>query len=100
MKQRWKIVNELMGRNVTGSNRSEFIIDDIFTNDPKLIANSFNDFFANIAPKVLDRIPRVDPTFDGFSHIPNNIHSCFLMPCTRDEISKTNNNFDCVLIFS
>lgn len=100
-KKGWEIINELLGKSIDKETQTDFCINGVNTSDSKVIADSFNNFFVSIAPTVQQNIPPINVDFDGYSHIVDNVNSCFFYPCTRDEIlkyvsgiKKTNKCFD------
>jgi hypothetical protein len=65
LKKTWSLINSLIGKN-NKSNINEIIVNSNTISDPKIIAESFNDYFVNIGPKLafeankstgLDKIP-------------------------------------------
>jgi len=56
IKNTWKNINKLVGKSPR-SRSVEFEIDGIAVNEPKIIANAFNDHFSEVAPKLLSKIP-------------------------------------------
>jgi len=83
----WKILN-----NITSRTRPKYCIDEIIYNnsiisDPKLIANKFNNFFANVGPDLAQKIPSVSESFKHFLPL-NNPNSIFLKPTDNLEIRQ------------
>ena len=83
----WKILN-----NITSRTRPKDCIDEIIYNnsiisDPKLIANKFNNFFANVGPDLAHKIPSVSESFKHFLPL-NNPNSIFLKPTDNQEIRQ------------
>ena len=48
LKQTWKLIYEVLGRNKKNTTSDAFIIDGEKTNDPNIISARFNIFFINI----------------------------------------------------
>ncbi len=57
LKQTWKILNGLLGRDRKKSFPDCFNINGTVTSDSKIIANGFNHFFINIGPRLSNNIP-------------------------------------------
>lgn len=51
-KKSWSLINTLLGKNIKSTNISELLVNDTVISDPKLIAESFNEYFINIGPKL------------------------------------------------
>ena len=51
-KQRWKLINELLGKNNKANNIAQLKTDDTIITDDRMIAESFNDYFVNIGAKL------------------------------------------------
>ncbi len=89
LKQTWKILNDLLGRNRKQDLPDCFDIDGKSTSDYKTIADGFNNFFTNIGPNLADKIPTTDVPFDNFlDNIASPLHSFFLTPTDPDEVIK------------
>ena len=63
IKTTWKILNKIVRKNQNPSSIPKYFIDE---NNKKVtnineIANGFNDFFANIGPKLANKIKTPDP---------------------------------------
>ena len=56
MKNTWKILKELINNKTV--KLKKFIINDVTTADPGLIANTFNEYFANLGPSLAHNIPQ------------------------------------------
>ena len=89
IKESWKIVNEILGRNNLVKSSGKFIVNDKEIDDPKEIANAFNDFYVNIGSSLAKNIPKIDikPT----SYIRPEQHvvsSFFFAPITRSEVEN------------
>ena len=86
-KQTWKVLNDILGRSNKSKLPNSFYINDILNSDPKIIANNFNDFFANLGLNLAQNIP---PTNLNFHHYLNNvvppINSLFFKPIDTQEI--------------
>ena len=50
MKKTWDIIKNIINQNRNNKSYNQFLIKGKITQDPKIIANNFNDFFTNIGP--------------------------------------------------
>ncbi len=93
MKETWKILNNLLGRNKR-ANLPDFLTDKKGKKitDPTEIANNFNDFFTNIGTKLADQITPPDNEYVSPLNSFNQNNSIFLNPTTTDEIIKLTKN--------
>ena len=86
-KQTWKVLNDILGRRNKSKLPNSFYINDVLNSDPKIIANNFNNFFANLGLNLAQNIP---PTNLNFHHYLNNvvppINSLFFKPTDTQEI--------------
>ena len=95
IKETWKNVNTLLGRTHTAQNRV-FKFGSRYTDNPQIISNKFNDYFANIATSVVSDLDTSDATFEDFMPERHPIELPW-EPTTQDEIklivnkSKTTN---------
>ena len=48
IRKTWCLLNETLNRNIKKQPTHEFLVDNILTTDPVIIANKFNEFFNNI----------------------------------------------------
>ena len=58
MKKTWKCINELIRSNSKMSSINQIQHNNVLINDSNLIANTFNNFFANVGPDVDNSIPK------------------------------------------
>ena len=86
-KQTWKVLNDILGRSNKSKLPNSFYINNVLNSDPKIIANNFNNFFANLGLNLAQNIP---PTNLNFHHYLNNvvppINSLFFKPTDTQEI--------------
>lgn len=61
--------------------------------DPKVIANTFNSFFASVADKIRSKIPKTPKTFSHYLK-NSNPNTIFLSPTTKDEVLKCISSFN------
>ena len=66
---------------------NQFLVNGVLTENPKTIADKFNDFFTNIGPTLASKIPKSNISFSNFMK-DENAQSLFLQPVTDREISK------------
>ena len=92
MKQTWKTLNNLLGRN------KQTKLPDFFKDkdgnkitDSTHIANNFNSFFTNIGTKLADKIPDPDHDYQSPLNSINQKNSVFLNPTHPEEIINITN---------
>jgi hypothetical protein len=68
LKKILSLINSLIGKN-NKSNINEIIVNNNIISDPKVIAESFNDYFVNIGPKLASEASR---EFHDELGLPNN----------------------------
>ena len=93
MKETWKILNNVVGRN------KQTKLPDLFKDadgnkitDSNKIANNFNDFFTNIGTKLANKISPPDSDYVSPLKSENKQNSIFLNPTNTDEIIKITKN--------
>ena len=87
MKKTWGVIKNMINHNKQKKPFNQFIVNGILTDNPKIIADKFNDFFTNIGPTLASKIPRTTTSFRNFMK-DENLQSLFLQPVTESEISK------------
>ena len=86
MKSTWKAINELLGKRAKA--KVDFMDDNGFSLSDVDVAESFNDFFVNIAPKLISNLPpNTDVQYEPVN-TPHNANSFFCRPITNNEIIK------------
>jgi len=82
----WKILNKAIGSENDKSNfPTSFNINNKIVSDKSVIAEEFNDFFANIGYKVNHNVPSTQQKFTDF--MPHhNAHSIFLDPVIPQDV--------------
>ena len=65
----WGLLNETLNRNIRKQSTHEFLLNNKTTSDPEVIANEFNQYFANIGIKLAENIPAA-PHFDSYLNNP------------------------------
>ena len=103
-KHLWKIVNEVIATTNDKTNIIDCLkIDNIKTYNPRVIANTFGDYFATVGKKFAKRIRQSKESIDNFiAKVERNEKSLFLTPTCSQEISrlimnlpnKTSSGFD------
>ena len=93
MKETWKTLNNVLGRN------KQTKLPDFFKDpdgnkitDSNKIANNFNDFFTNIGTKLANKISPPDSDYVSPLKSKNKQNSIFLNPTNTDEIIKITKN--------
>jgi hypothetical protein len=92
MRKSWMIIKEIINKNKKKSQKMPKIsINGHLSEDPQLIANSFNNFFTNIGNTLDKKILRNNT--NPISFIPKNYTvNLFLNPATETEVSKIIDN--------
>ena len=87
-KQMWKVINAACNKSKKSNMIDKIRVENNIISDPQLIANLFNDHFAEVGTKVADSIP---PTNKDFSEYlpPPSPQSIFLRPVNELEIRET-----------
>ena len=93
-KETWNLINNLINSSTSNKRTVQQIISgDKIVNDPKEIANRFNEFFINIGPDLAKKIPPVPADCSYIDTMPSsNPHSLFLEPCSPTEIINITNS--------
>ena len=69
IRKMWGLLNETLNRNIRKQSTHEFSLINKTTSDPEVIANEFNQYFANIGSKLAENIPAA-PRFDSYLNNP------------------------------
>ena len=69
MRQTWKNINRQLGK-VKISSYASLSINNITIDDPKQITNHFNDYFVNIASKLVSNLPQLPHDFQTYLPSP------------------------------
>ena len=80
MIQTWKNINRELGK-VKISSCASLSINDITIDDLKQITNHFNDYFVNIAGKLLSNLPQLPHNFQTYLSSPT-LNSLYFDPKT------------------
>ena len=87
MKKTWDVIKSVIGKKKQSLKYSEFIVNGKITTDSNVIANKFNEYFANIGPNLAKNIPGSSTTFKKFL-TDNYINTFFVTNIETDEIKK------------
>ena len=86
----WKKINELLNKPKKNTNISKTFVDasSNFIEDPKVIANKFNEYFINIGPNLANKIQcKENDSFEKY--LTGSYHSSmFLDPITENELAS------------
>ena len=89
MRDTWKLINNVLNDTIGSGYKSSVAKikhNNIVLDDPKIIAEKFNEFFINIGPNLAKNIPLL-PNKSIKDTLPEpNKNSMFLAPCTPTEI--------------
>ena len=93
IKNTWCTINQILNRTRSNANLpDEFLIDNCMTSDQTLIANKFNDFFANIGSKLTQNLGKSDAeNFRNYLSNPPLINFTFEL-VSEDDIMELINN--------
>lgn len=83
LKKSWEIIKKLSGKTNKKDEIVELIDNDIILTDKTDIANSFVNFFSNIAQNLDDILP--NSTISPYTYITSNANTFFISPVTTDE---------------
>ena len=70
VKETWHIVNELLGKPKKLSSLS-LIVKKKQCDDPEIVANHFNEHFASVASKLVNKLPSPSNTFYDYLNSPS-----------------------------
>ena len=93
IKNTWCTINQILNRTQSNANLpDEFIIDNSMTSDQTLIANKFNDFFANVCSKLTQNLGNGGAeNFINYLSNPRLINFTFEL-VSEDDIKELINN--------
>jgi len=95
MKETWNLINNLITNNTVGKQVvKEILSNGQIVNQPKDIANKFNEYFINVGPNLASKIPSMPAHASVKDTMPSpNSYSMFIEPCTENEIITVTKNF-------
>ena len=99
LKQKWGVINDLLGRSKSKRKIHSIRIGGKLVQDDKIIANGFNDFFSNIPKTLHKKLPKINKNnrMKGCLNYMQNkriTDSIFLHPTSSPEISKIIGKFE------
>ena len=87
-KRVWNGIKEIVRFKPKKSNKIVKVIENgIDITDPKLVANAFNDYFANVGNNLAQQIPSIEGTPFDFLNSPSR-SSFYIFPVTENEIQN------------
>ena len=88
MKKTWDVIKSVIGKKKTSLRYSEFMVNGQLTDNASVIANKFNEYFAQIGPNLAKNIPEDCPSFREY--LKNYYLQTFYIPQIENgEIKKT-----------
>jgi hypothetical protein len=106
MKNTWSVINKILNRqNNPKFLQNYFIVEGTTITDPKSIANSFNDFFINVGPKLESSISAPsDMSFKDFLNDPIEKTINYFTPIKTNDVieiinslkPKSSQGMDCI----
>ena len=89
VKKTWSLINKIINKNKSNKNfPSAFSYNENDITDPYEIANKFNEYFANVGPKLAEKVPSSSLMFKSFMDNQNHYESFFVEPVTEDEVER------------
>ena len=87
----WKVINSVLPTKKSGPDQYKLLINDSEESDSKILSETFNHHFSNVASVLADNIP--DVNFDPLTHV-NRLNNTFvLQDVTVEELFKTIKSF-------
>ena len=70
----WSLINSLTGKNNKSTTNTEILVNDNSTVDSKSIAETFNEYFVNIGPRLVsetseDLLSQDTTSYDNSNHV-------------------------------
>ena len=62
----WKYLNQSIGRRSKNTSIDKLVVEGHTISDPVMIANSFNDHFANATTRIVNEIPKTTKDFKDY----------------------------------
>ena len=88
----WQGVREIISLKTKSNSDISLQISNSISSDPKLISETFNNFFSEVASNIRSKIPPSRHHFSEWLKSPN-INSIFISPTSSSEILKILNSF-------
>ena len=76
----WKTINSLLNNEKASTPNCLRLNGHVLTNDKTVIANTFNEYFTNIAATLHSKLPPLNNTNKQFDNFPTINSSIFLYP--------------------
>ena len=89
-KKLWQVLNKLTGKLINKKDISdEILVNGIKTNDQKVIANAFADYYSTVGKSLAEHIEKKGNLKDPMIYMKNRVQqNCFLFPTDKVEIEK------------
>ena len=87
MRNTWKILNSIIRPNSSKKFSEKFVSGNEVYTCPNKIASKFNDYFANIGPKLASTIRHTGKDFSSYLRNSSDA-TCFFQPTNENEIQK------------
>jgi len=91
VRKSWKIINELINKNVVKNKAMTFKINGIITQDKHTIVNEYNNYFTDIGPSLVKKIPTSNQLTAQKEHITKK-DTMVLFPTDSHEIKTIISN--------
>lgn len=91
LRETWKIIKELLHRQDSNHNVIPLVINGVTIDDPLMIANNFNNYFASIGPNMANNIPTANCHYSNYLK-NSSLNSMFIPPATENEITDIISN--------
>ena len=88
----WNVINSILNRNKDKNSNNEFLIDDELIDNPKIIAERFNDYFVDIGNRISSGLPVPPVNYTNFLGPRFNCNFSFTQ-INNLEIKKIINDF-------
>ena len=92
LKNTWKVLKEIIGRDLRKRSKSEFIINNTAVSDSNVVTNEFNKHFVGIGPDLVSQLPQNVPNPITYMNESKVYPSLFLSPTTSEELNDVINN--------
>ena len=87
MRNTWKILNSIIRPNCSKQFSEKFVSGNEVYTYPNKIGSKFNDYFANISPKLASTIKHTGKDFSSYLQNSSDA-TCFFKPTNEDGIQK------------
>ena len=94
IKNTWKGIKSVIRINSSNRNQpSSLLVNNKLVSEPKLVAETFNEYFSTIAEKLQHKIKHAPKNFSSFLQNPNP-YSFFIMPANVTQVINTINDLN------